>query len=111
MLWPGGTRSNRTCRCCLRSLNLRLMLCCVFADLQKIGGLPVLLSLLRSQHASLRSKAAELVATCVQNNPPVQQVCALFVRHVVCVAEACLPTCFGLRPEGAMIRCACLPGP
>ena len=71
----------------------------------------MLLSLLRSQHASLRSKAAELVATCVQNNPPVQQVCALLVRHEVCNAEACLQMCVGLRPEGAMSRRACLPAP
>ena len=81
---------------------MRLKLCCVSADLQKIGGLPVLLSLLRSQHASLRSKAAELVATCVQNNPPVQQVCALCVRHMVCNAGACRPMCVGLRPDNAL---------
>ena len=81
------------------------------ADLQKIGGLPVLLSLLRSQHASLRSKAAELVATCAQNNPPVQQVWALFVQHVVCDAEACLQMCLGLRPAGALSRRTRLPGP
>ena len=44
------------------------------ADLTTIGGLPTLLSLLQDPHASLRWRAAEVVATCVQNNPPVQQV-------------------------------------
>lgn len=43
-------------------------------DLHKIGGLPVLLELLESPHASLRWRAAEVVATCVANNPPVQEV-------------------------------------
>ncbi|KXZ51858.1 hypothetical protein GPECTOR_11g296 [Gonium pectorale] len=42
-------------------------------DLHKIGGLPVLLELLDSPHPSLRWRAAEVVATCVANNPPVQQ--------------------------------------
>jgi hypothetical protein len=44
------------------------------ADLHKIGGLHTLLELLGSQHPSLRWRAAEVVATCVQNNPPVQEV-------------------------------------
>ncbi|KAG2483844.1 hypothetical protein HYH03_017299 [Edaphochlamys debaryana] len=43
-------------------------------DLHKIGGLPVLLELLASPHPSLRWRAAEVVATCVANNPPVQEV-------------------------------------
>ncbi|GLC35278.1 hypothetical protein PLESTM_000302600, partial [Pleodorina starrii] len=42
-------------------------------DLHKIGGLPVLLELLASPHPSLQWRAAEVVATCVANNPPVQQ--------------------------------------
>lgn len=42
-------------------------------DLHKVGGLPTLLELLASPHASLRWRAAEVVATCVQNNPPVQR--------------------------------------
>ncbi|DBA89950.1 TPA: hypothetical protein ACH3X2_004438 [Trebouxia sp. C0005] len=42
-------------------------------DLHTIGGLPTLLSLLQGSHASIRWRAAEVVATCVQNNPPVQQ--------------------------------------
>ena len=46
------------------------------ADLHTIGGLPTLLSLLQDPHASIRWRAAEVVATCVQNNPPVQQVLA-----------------------------------
>ncbi len=45
----------------------------VRADLTHIGGLPTLLSLLESQYAPLRASAMEVVATCVQNNPPVQQ--------------------------------------
>jgi hypothetical protein len=45
----------------------------VCADLTHIGGLPTLLGLLESQYAPLRASAAEVVATCVQNNPPVQQ--------------------------------------
>lgn len=41
-------------------------------DLHKIGGLPTLLKLLHCNHPSLRWRAAEVVSTCVQNNPPVQ---------------------------------------
>ena len=70
----------------------------------------MLLSLLRSQHASLRSKAAELVATCVQNNPPVQQVCALFAGHVACdCSDMPSNVCWG----GAWRwnEQVCLPGP
>jgi hypothetical protein len=44
------------------------------ADLHKVGGLPTLLELLGSQQPSLRWRAAEVVATCVANNPPVQKV-------------------------------------
>jgi hsp70-interacting protein len=43
------------------------------ADLHKIGGLPTLLSLMSSPHPSLRWRAAELAATCMANNPPVQR--------------------------------------
>lgn len=43
------------------------------ADLHKIGGLPTLLSLLASPHPSLRWRAAEIAATCMANNPPVQR--------------------------------------
>ena len=43
------------------------------ADLTHIGGLPTLLGLLQSRYAPVRASAAEVVATCVQNNPPVQQ--------------------------------------
>lgn len=42
-------------------------------DLHKIGGLPTLLSLLSSPHPSLRWRAAEIAATCMANNPPVQR--------------------------------------
>lgn len=41
-------------------------------DLHKIGGLPPLLGLLRCRHPTLRWRAAEVVATCCANNPPVQ---------------------------------------
>jgi len=41
-------------------------------DLSTIGGLHTLLNLLSSPHASLRWRAAEVIATCVQNNPEVQ---------------------------------------
>ncbi|KAK9904287.1 hypothetical protein WJX75_008419 [Coccomyxa subellipsoidea] len=43
-------------------------------DLTHIGGLPTLLGLLGSCHAPVRASAAEVVATCVQNHPPVQQM-------------------------------------
>ena len=55
------------------------------ADLHTIGGLPTLLSLLQDSHACIRWRAAEVVATCVQNNPPVQQVLSC------CNAQCCLP--------------------
>jgi hsp70-interacting protein len=43
-------------------------------DLSKVGGLPPLLSTIRgSPHARLRALAAEIVATCCQNNPKAQQ--------------------------------------
>ena len=42
------------------------------ADLARIGGLQTLLRLLGSAHGSLRWRAAEVVAACVQINPPVQ---------------------------------------
>ncbi|PRW45487.1 Hsp70-binding 1 [Chlorella sorokiniana] len=42
-------------------------------DLHTIGGLPTLLALLASPHPSLRWRAAEVAATCAQNNPPVQK--------------------------------------
>eukprot|EP00775_Hariotina_reticulata_P008959 gene8959-9135_t len=42
-------------------------------DLHKIGGLPTLLQLMSSQHPSLRWRAAEIAATCMANNPPVQR--------------------------------------
>ena len=56
------------------------------ADLHTIGGLPTLLGLLQDPHASIRWRAAEVVATCVQNNPPVQQVCASlpYVQAILC---------------------------
>eukprot|EP00198_Chlamydomonas_reinhardtii_P005375 XP_001694711.1 predicted protein [Chlamydomonas reinhardtii] len=41
--------------------------------LHKIGGVPVLLELLESPAPGLRWRAAEVVATCVANNPPVQE--------------------------------------
>lgn len=42
-------------------------------NLQQIGGLSMLLELLESPHPRLRWRAAEVVATCVQNNPSVQK--------------------------------------
>ena len=52
------------------------------ADLHTIGGLPTLLSLLQDSHASIRWRSAEVVATCVQNNPPVQQVRPSPLQHL-----------------------------
>lgn len=46
---------------------------CVYADLHKIGGLSTLLGLMSSPHPSLRWRAAEITATCMANNPPVQR--------------------------------------
>lgn len=45
----------------------------MLADLHKIGGLPTLLSLMASPHPPLRWRAAEITATCMANNPPVQR--------------------------------------
>ncbi|KAF8059979.1 RMDN1 [Scenedesmus sp. PABB004] len=42
-------------------------------DLHTIGGLPTLLALTSSLHASLRWRAAEIMGTCMANNPPVQR--------------------------------------
>lgn len=42
-------------------------------DLRSIGGLPILLALLQCEEPSLRWRAAEVLATCAQNNPPVQE--------------------------------------
>lgn len=42
-------------------------------DLSTIGGLSTLCSLLQSPHPSLQWRAAEVAATCVQNNPAVQE--------------------------------------
>ncbi|KAI3424718.1 hypothetical protein D9Q98_008107 [Chlorella vulgaris] len=42
-------------------------------DLHTIGGLTTLLELLDSPHPSLRWRAAEVAATCAQNNPDVQK--------------------------------------
>lgn len=44
------------------------------ADLGKVGGLQCVISLLSNEHEGLRCRAAELIAVCAQNNPPVQQV-------------------------------------
>ncbi|KAK9824816.1 hypothetical protein WJX81_001111 [Elliptochloris bilobata] len=41
-------------------------------DLAIIGGLPTLLRLLESPHPGVRARAAEVLATCAQANPPVQ---------------------------------------
>ena len=42
------------------------------ADLAMIGGLPTLLRLLESAQPGIRSRAAEVLATSSQANPPVQ---------------------------------------
>lgn len=41
-------------------------------DLQAVGGLPVLKALMHGEHAGLRWRAADVLATACQNNPPVQ---------------------------------------
>ena len=46
--------------------------CRCWADFDRIGGLPTLLSLLASEHAGLRWRAAEVAAAAAQSNPPVQ---------------------------------------
>lgn len=43
-------------------------------DLHSIGGLVPLLGYLKSSHANIRAKAAEVVTTIVQNNPKSQQL-------------------------------------
>ncbi len=67
------------------------------ADLHTIGGLPTLLGLLGSPHPSLRWRAAEVAATCVQNNPSVQvrraqQLCMELVA-ALCWTRRCLLHC------------------
>jgi hsp70-interacting protein len=42
-------------------------------DLTKVGGLETLLSLMACPYPSLRWRAAEVAATCMANNPPVQR--------------------------------------
>lgn len=44
------------------------------ADLHSIGGLVPLIGYLKSPHANIRAKAAEVVSTIVQNNPRSQQL-------------------------------------
>lgn len=46
---------------------------CPCSDLKAIGGLPPLLLFLKSPHAVLRARAAEVVMTMVQNNEKSQQ--------------------------------------
>eukprot|EP00210_Caulerpa_lentillifera_P008583 g8187.t1 len=43
-------------------------------NLHMIGGLPMLMELLKSAHFSLKSKSAEIIASCVQNNLPIQNL-------------------------------------
>ena len=61
-----------TCSTCCK---YRLEKCGLFhlADLHKIGGLPTLLSLMSNPAPSIRWRAAEISATCMANNPPVQR--------------------------------------
>lgn len=59
--------------CALHGLHSPATPACFRPDLATIGGLSTLLALLGSSHASLRWRAAEVCATCVQNNPPVQR--------------------------------------
>jgi hypothetical protein len=74
-------------------------------DLHKIGGLPTLLELLDCRHPGLRWRAAEVVATCMANNPPVQQVsvllggpgkkmCSIGTATPACRMDACMSLCF-----------------
>lgn len=42
-------------------------------DLGKVGGLPCVITLLSSPREGIRSRAAELLAVCAANNPPVQK--------------------------------------
>jgi len=46
----------------------------VHTDLHKIGGFTVVIDCLRRPQASLRHRAANPIAACVQNHPPVQQI-------------------------------------
>lgn len=46
----------------------------LIADLHTIGGLPTLLDVLGCPHPSLRWRAGEVVATCMQNNESAQLV-------------------------------------
>lgn len=45
----------------------------MYADLTSIGGVETLMALMRDPEPSLRWRAAEVAATCAQNNPPVQE--------------------------------------
>lgn len=49
-----------------------------FSDFQKIGGFQIIKPGLSSEHATVRSKTAELIATLVQHNPYCQEK---FIEH------------------------------
>lgn len=62
----------RTAECLLEEL-MEIVESIDFArDLRSIGGLPVLKALVQGVHPSLRWRAADVIATCCQNNLPVQ---------------------------------------
>lgn len=100
-------------------------------DLHTIGGLQTLLDLMRSPHPSLRWRAAEVAATCAQNNPPVQtsfmeegimphllqllddphsMVQTKGLMAISCMVRGYPPAMLALRELGGLIRLVALLG-
>mmetsp|Transcript_20175 Transcript_20175/g.43960 ORF Transcript_20175/g.43960 Transcript_20175/m.43960 type:complete len:420 (-) Transcript_20175:533-1792(-) len=77
-------------------------------DLHKIGGLPTLLELMACRYPSLRWRATEVAATCMANNPPVQQwfLEGGILARVCAVLEDQNATCRtkGLLAVSALVR-------
>ena len=59
-------------------------------DLRSIGGLPTLKALMQAEHGSLRWRAADVIATCCQNNMPVQVCIVHWHAAALCLWRSAL---------------------